>query len=96
MKHRNKIIVLLMILGLTLMAADETFKVLFIGNSYTGGIKGELNKFLSMSPYKGSKFEYINPGGKRLSQHLANPKVAERINATVDDGNRITDFLYRD
>lgn len=65
--------------------AGDDLKVLFIGNSYTGCVKGTINKLLKESPYKNSKFEYINPGGRTLDKHWKNPKILEKIKKTKWD-----------
>jgi len=52
--------------------------ILFIGNSYTGGMRAEFGKFIRNEKVK-ARAEYICPGGRTLLQHSENPKVAEKI-----------------
>lgn len=53
-------------------------KILFIGNSYTGGIKGTVTQ-LFKEQKTDAKLEFINPGGKNLMFHFKNAKTIERI-----------------
>ena len=63
--------------GATGAGAKEK-QVLFIGNSYTGGMRAEFGKLIRSEKVK-VKVEYICPGGRTLLQHSENPKVAEKI-----------------
>ena len=53
-------------------------RILFIGNSYTGGMRAEFGKLIRSEKVK-ARAEYICPGGRTLLQHAKNPKVAEKI-----------------
>jgi hypothetical protein len=53
-------------------------RVLFIGNSYTGGIKGMVEKLVKAEGIAAG-LRFIHPGGRNLVQHSENPKVAEAI-----------------
>jgi len=84
-KHTMKLIILtLSILSdlfspVTAVAAEEV-RILFVGNSYTGGIRGTFSKLVAAAP-EGSavKIEYISPGGKNLESHLKNPSITKKI-----------------
>ena len=64
-------------LVLTLLAllpsalAESPKRVLFIGNSYTGGIRGTLNAMLKHEGID-AEVEYVTPGGKTLAWHWEN------------------------
>ena len=60
--------------------AEEEVRILFVGNSYTGGIRKAFSKLVAASP-EGSavKIEYISPGGRTLASHLKNPSVTQKI-----------------
>ena len=63
-------------------AAQAQENILFIGNSYTACLRGELSKlFKNESP--STKIKYICPGGATLRRHFDNKKVIE----TVKTGN---------
>ena len=61
-------------------AAAEEIRILFVGNSYTGGIRKAFSKLVAAAP-EGStvKIEYISPGGKNLESHLKNPAIPQKI-----------------
>ena len=60
--------------------AKESVRILFIGNSYTGGIRKSFSKFIAASPEASSvKIEYISPGGKTLEFHLKNQSTTKKI-----------------
>ena len=62
------------------LSADEVpEKILFVGNSYTGGIKREVQRFFAASPHRDIAMTFINPGGLTLERHLANAKTIEMI-----------------
>jgi len=54
-------------------------KILFIGNSYTGGIKGMVTKLIQQSPHPETELTFIHPGGKTLEFHLKNEATIEKI-----------------
>lgn len=60
--------------------AEEQTRILFIGNSYTGQIRGTVAKLFAASP-EGKKvtLEFITPGGKTLEFHLNNSSTVEKI-----------------
>ena len=61
-------------------ATNEAVRILFIGNSYTGGIRKTFSKFIAASPEASSvQIEYISPGGKNLEFHLKNPSITRKI-----------------
>ena len=60
---------------LTSLSAEN---ILFIGNSYTGGIKSTLSE-LFKKENTATKLEFINPGGKNLMFHVTNPKTMQVI-----------------
>lgn len=62
-----------------LTAAAAPKKILFIGNSYTGGIKGAVTKLIKESPHADTELTFINPGGKTLEFHLKNKATTDRI-----------------
>jgi hypothetical protein len=54
-------------------------RVLFIGNSYTAGVRGMITQLVAASPYANCNFEFITPGGKTLEVHLENAGTMEKI-----------------
>jgi hypothetical protein len=61
-------------------AAAEEIRILFVGNSYTGGIRKAFSKLVAASPEGSSvKIEYISPGGRNLASHLKNPAIPQKI-----------------
>lgn len=52
--------------------------ILFIGNSYTGGIKKTVTELFKQQN-SNSKIQYISPGGKNLMFHVKNPKTVDKI-----------------
>lgn len=64
--------------------AEETTRVLFIGNSYTGQIRKAVTEMIQSSPEAGTtELEFITPGGKTLEFHLSNEATVQKI----ADGN---------
>ena len=61
------------------LAKDEPKKILFVGNSYTGGIRKTVTKLIKASPHSETQLSFINPGGKTLSFHLENKATVEKI-----------------
>ncbi len=60
--------------------AQDRTRILFIGNSYTGQIRGVIQKLILASPQGGStELEFITPGGKTLEYHLQNESTIRRI-----------------
>lgn len=78
---------IVLLLGLLFFQTSATFgqtppepkKILFIGNSYTGGIRKAVTELIKSSPHSKTQLTFINPGGKTLAFHLANPKITEKI-----------------
>ena len=61
----------LILLNLSSFAEE---KILFIGNSYTAGLKKEVSKmFKKESP--DSELKFVSPGGCTLEKHLKNKKL---------------------
>lgn len=70
--HRLLFISLLLSLLAHSLTADEpqVKRILFVGNSYTGGIKAIQSSLLKH--FKVPKVDFVHPGGKTLTWHLAN------------------------
>ena len=64
---------------------SKPLKVLFIGNSYTGGIRDTLNNLIGASPYSQSIIEYAVRGGWTLRQHLNDRSTISRIESAKWD-----------
>lgn len=45
-------------------------KILFVGNSYTNGIRGVFEKFIDASPYADTQLKFATKGGVNLKQHF--------------------------
>ena len=72
--------ILLGIFSPVTVVAEEEVRILFVGNSYTGGIRKAFSKFVAASPEGSSvKIEYISPGGRNLASHLKNPAIPQKI-----------------
>ena len=54
-------------------------KILFIGNSYTAGMRGAMKGIIAASPYKESTLAFICPGGRNLLTHSKNNGVLGKI-----------------
>lgn len=68
-----------LLLSASVDAKDQISRVLFVGNSYTGQVRGT---FLSMIKEAGADqiyFEFITPGGCTLTRHLENQKTIKVI-----------------
>lgn len=65
--------------NITFHPAIAPKKILFIGNSYTGGIKKSLTELFRNSPHADTQFTFINPGGKNLAFHLKKQKTIALI-----------------
>ena len=59
--------------------AALTMKILFIGNSYTGGVRKAVIEIVAASPYAKSELKFINPGGRNLLQHSENKGVLDTL-----------------
>ncbi len=70
---------LLLLLVSSLLGAEPPRRILFIGNSYTGGIHSTLNSFVNASPHRDAQLEFITPGGKDLLFHADQKETIERI-----------------
>lgn len=79
MRRRCAITLLLLIFKPALLAADPPVRVLFIGNSYTAGIRPALQQFVKASPHREAHLEFITPGGKDLLFHSDQAKTIARI-----------------
>lgn len=51
-------------------SAKPPEKILFVGNSYTGGIRKMVTELIKQSPHSKTQILFINPGGKTLEYHL--------------------------
>ena len=73
-------LLLLLTLSFTLAQGQEKTRILFIGNSYTGQVRGTVTKLFQASPQKDSiELEFVSPGGKTLAFHLENSSTVEKI-----------------
>ena len=79
MRTRTTILLLLLLLATSLVAAEPPQRILFIGNSYTAGIRSMLESFVEASPHQETQLEFITPGGKNLLFHADQKKTIERI-----------------
>lgn len=75
----RRILFLFLLALFTAATAAEPKKILFIGNSYTGGIKGAVTKLIKQSPHSETELTFINPGGKTLEFHLKNEATIDKI-----------------
>jgi hypothetical protein len=76
-------------IGITLfliliLAAPAAEKILFIGNSYTGGIRKTVTELFKQEKAD-VEIHYINPGGKNLKYHVANKNTLEKIKSAEWD-----------
>ena len=60
-------------------SAEPPEKILFIGNSYTGGIREMVTELIKQSPHSQTQTSFINPGGKTLEFHLKNKGTVDKI-----------------
>lgn len=60
-------------------AASYKQKILFIGNSYTAGMRGAMKGIIAASPYKECSLDFICPGGRNLLTHSTNDGVLAKI-----------------
>jgi hypothetical protein len=61
------------------LSAAEKLRVLMIGNSYTAQTRAEVKGFLDADPMVDVDLVAHCPGGKKLIEHLATPKVKELL-----------------
>lgn len=87
MKKANKRIAVIVVLLLSAMGAegDSTHKenalnILFIGNSYTGNLRGMFNRFMEQASPE-SHISYQTPGGWTLARHAENEGVKQAIDS---------------
>lgn len=59
--------------------AEDSPDVLFIGNSYTQGIRGTMTELYAQTDQKSAKLNFVTPGGKTLAFHLENEKTTTLI-----------------
>ncbi|MEM9398658.1 MAG: DUF4886 domain-containing protein [Verrucomicrobiota bacterium] len=69
--------ILFVALATTLPAFGEE-NILFIGNSYTQGIKQTVTELFKREGVH-VHFDFIAPGGKNLTQHLNNPAILDKL-----------------
>ena len=63
-----------------IVLAEEKTRILFVGNSYTGQIRGAVTKLFAASPEgKTTELEFVTPGGKTLAFHLGNEATTKKI-----------------
>ena len=55
-------------------------RILFIGNSYTGGTKAGIELFLKQAD-RDIQLQFIHPGGRRLANHAENEQTLQTIAA---------------
>jgi hypothetical protein len=60
-------------------SAEPAEKILFVGNSYTGGIRKMVSELVKQSPHSKAKISFINPGGKTLEFHLKSKGTIDKI-----------------
>jgi hypothetical protein len=61
-------------------AKEDPTRILFIGNSYTGQIRGILQQFIAASPIADEvEMEFITPGGKNLKFHSQQDATRKKI-----------------
>ncbi len=60
-------------------SAQETLRILFIGNSYTAVAKASLIETVGLQEAHPLEFGFITPGGMTLARHLSNPQVTDQI-----------------
>lgn len=63
----------------TSSSAESAEKILFVGNSYTGGIRKMVNELVRESPHSDAQIGFINPGGKTLEFHLKDKDTITKI-----------------
>ncbi len=60
--------------------ADDTMRILFIGNSYTGQTRATLIRLVEASPHAATtEMDFIAPGGKTLTFHAKTEKTTQLI-----------------
>jgi len=79
MKNYLLIIFHFCLLG-NIAVAEEKTRILFVGNSYTGQIRGMVTKLFAASPEgKTTELDFVTPGGKTLAFHLENDATTKKI-----------------
>ena len=80
MRSRSAILALMGCLIQSPLGAEDATRILFIGNSYTGQVRGAVTELIKASPEGAStRMEFITPGGKTLESHLQTSSTVERI-----------------
>lgn len=79
MRILSLIVLLFLFLDPSNVAADPPKRILFIGNSYTGGIRATLTAFVKASPYRETHLQFVAPGGKNLLFHSEQQSTIEKI-----------------
>jgi len=70
----------LFLLGAVAGAEETATRVLFIGNSYTGQVRGVLQEMIQASPLaERVEMQFITPGGKNLKFHSEQAATQKRI-----------------
>ena len=78
LRHYLLLTLLALFLG-SACSAKQPEKILFIGNSYTGGIRKMMTELIKQSPHSETHISFINPGGKTLEFHLKNKETIDKI-----------------
>ena len=65
--------------GQALAEENLSKKILFIGNSYTGGIRKAVSELIKSSPHADTQLTFITPGGKTLDFHSKQKGTIEKI-----------------
>ena len=78
MHHLRHTLLLALSLTLTVICgAETTQRILFIGNSYTAGVRTALQQTLNAT--EASELQFITKGGATLEQHLNTPATIQTI-----------------
>lgn len=76
---RNVLRTLILLIAAQISYAKESPDLLFIGNSYTQGIRATITALYAQSDQKPAKLDFVHPGGKTLAYHLNNDKTQTLI-----------------
>ncbi len=73
------LLLFLFVAALPIFAKESPPDVLFVGNSYTQGIRGTITELYAQTDQKPAKLDFVTPGGKTLAYHLGNKKTQTLI-----------------
>ena len=79
MRIRIAASLLVLLIVPSIAAAESPQRILFIGNSYTAGIRSTLVAFVKKSPHRKVDLEFITPGGRDLHFHASQTETIKRI-----------------